>query len=37
MISEYKLFIMKAKGIDKEIIVKLIVRKQGGMESPDSD
>jgi len=31
MINGYKLLISKAKDIDKEIILKLIVRKQGVM------
>jgi len=31
MISGYKLLVRKAKGVDKMIILKLIVRKQGVM------
>jgi len=31
MINGYKRLVRKAKGIDKEIILKLIVRKQGAM------
>jgi hypothetical protein len=30
-INGYKLLVRKAKGVDKEIILKLIVRKQGVM------
>jgi hypothetical protein len=31
MINGYKLLVKKSKGIDKEIILKLVVRKQGVM------
>ena len=31
MINGYKLLVKKSKGIDKEIILKLVVRKQGEM------